>query len=128
MGTWGASGCGPTRCHLGRNRRAGFHMTITSSHRASVVSGTDHSLRDRQSAEIEQLLVTAAEEVDPRRSQLLEQAIILGAPMARTLATRYCRGGVDTDDLVQVAYVGLVKAAHGYAPDQDTDFRSYAIP
>src|ERR1700704_4249380 len=103
MGTWGASGCGPTRCHLGRNRRAGFHMTITSSlsHRASVVSGTDHSLRDRQSAEIEQLLRTAAGEVDPRRSQLLDQAIILGAPMARTLASRYCRRGVDTDHLVQ---------------------------
>jgi RNA polymerase sigma-B factor len=105
-------------------------MTITSSlsHRASVVSETDQSLRDRQSSEIEQLLRTAAEEVDPRRSQLQEQAIILGAPMARTLASRYCRRGVDTDDLVQVAYVGLVKAAHGYAPDSDTDFRSYAIP
>jgi RNA polymerase sigma-B factor len=105
-------------------------MTITSSldHRASVVSGTDQCLRDRQSAEIEQLLRTAAEEVDPRRSQLLEQAIILGAPMARTLASRYYRRGVDTDDLVQVAYVGLVKAAQGYEPDPDTDFRSYAIP
>jgi RNA polymerase sigma-B factor len=105
-------------------------MTITTSlsHRASVVSGTDQSPRDRQSAEIEQLLRAAAGEVDPRRSQLLEQAIILGAPMARTLASRYYRRGVDTDDLVQVAYVGLVKAAHGYAPDPGTDFRSYAIP
>src|SRR4051794_5487397 len=73
VGTWGASGRGPTRCHLGRNRRTGFNMTITTSpsHPASVVSETDQSLRDRQSAEIEQLLRTAAEEVDPRRSQLL---------------------------------------------------------
>ncbi|HEY0473773.1 MAG TPA: sigma-70 family RNA polymerase sigma factor [Kribbella sp.] len=48
--------------------------------------------------------------------------------MARTLASRYQRRGVDSDDLAQVAYVGLVKAAHGYRPGPDTDFRSYAIP
>jgi RNA polymerase sigma-B factor len=48
--------------------------------------------------------------------------------MARTLASRYDGRGVDTEDLVQVAYVGLVKAVHGYQPDPTTDFRSYAIP
>jgi RNA polymerase sigma-B factor len=84
--------------------------------------------RDRQSAEIDDLLRTAAESEEPRRTQLHERAIVLGVPMARTLASRYRYRGVDTDDLIQVANVGLVKAVNGYIPGPDTDFRSYAMP
>jgi RNA polymerase sigma-B factor len=84
--------------------------------------------RDRQAAEIDHLLRNAAESEEPRRTQLQERAIILGVPMARTLASRYRCRGVDTDDLIQVANVGLVKAVNGYVPGPDTDFRSYAMP
>jgi RNA polymerase sigma-B factor len=89
---------------------------------------TPRGLRDRQSAAIDHLLRNAADAEEPRRTQLQERAIILGVPMARTLASRYRRRGVDTDDLVQVANVGLVKAVNGYVPGPDTDFRSYAMP
>jgi RNA polymerase sigma-B factor len=64
----------------------------------------------------------------PRREDLLREAIVQGRAMARSLALRYDGRGVDRDELFQVAYVGLVKAAQGYRPGPDTDFRSYAFP
>ncbi|MDX6283124.1 MAG: polymerase sigma-B factor [Kribbellaceae bacterium] len=74
-------------------------------------------------------LLTEAEGVaDPRRQELLDEVIILNAPVARSLASRYRRKGVDSDDLEQVAYLGLVKAANGYRPDASTAFLSYAVP
>jgi RNA polymerase sigma-B factor len=102
--------------------------TASLSRPTSTLTPAEPTLREQQSAETERLLRTAARETDPRRSELLERAIVQSTPMARTLASRYDGRGVDTDDLVQVAYVGLVKAVHGYRPEPTTDFRSYAIP
>jgi RNA polymerase sigma-B factor len=44
-------------------------------------------------------------------------------------ATRRFRNrGIATEDLEQVAYVGLVKAVRGFDPDRGHDFLSFAIP
>ncbi|TDU83852.1 RNA polymerase sigma-B factor [Kribbella voronezhensis] len=85
-------------------------------------------LRDQQATEVERLLRLAAGAPEYQKARLLEEAILAGLPMARTLAARYCRRGVDTEDVHQVACVGLVKAVRGYRPGDDTDFRSYALP
>jgi len=105
-------------------------MTATAALRQQTASRpeTAGDLRDRLSAEIEHLLRDAAESDEPRRNELHQRAIVLGVPMARTLAWRYRCRGVDLDDLVQVANVGLVKAVKGYLPGPDTDFRWYAMP
>ncbi|ADB33259.1 RNA polymerase, sigma 28 subunit, FliA/WhiG subfamily [Kribbella flavida DSM 17836] len=105
-------------------------MTITAppSRPTSGPAVTQVEHRNQQAAQVERLLRLAAEETGARRTELIEQAVVEGVPMARTLAARYHRRGVDSDDLLQVASVGLVKAAHGYRPGPDTDFRSYAIP
>ena len=76
----------------------------------------------------ETLLRKASGEVGDRREVLLREAIIQGTAMARSLALRYDGHGVEREELFQVAYVGLVKAAQGYQPGPDTDFRSYAFP
>lgn len=47
--------------------------------------------------------------------------------MARSVAGRYWGRGESSEDLTQVAYLGLMKAIHGYDPERG-DFRSYAIP
>lgn len=47
--------------------------------------------------------------------------------MARSVAGRYWGRGESSEDLAQVAYLGLMKAIHGYDPKRG-DFRSYAIP
>jgi RNA polymerase sigma-B factor len=74
------------------------------------------------------LLVEADRVPDPRHQQLLDEVVILNAPVARSIASRYRRKGVDSDDLEQVAYLGLVKAANGYRLDAATAFLAYAVP
>jgi RNA polymerase sigma-B factor len=102
--------------------------TVSRPQFTSARSDREQRLRDRQSAEIGRLLREAAEATEPRRTELHERAIVLGIPLARTLASRYRRRGVDPEDLVQVASVGLVKAVRGYVPGPGRDFRSYAVP
>lgn len=62
------------------------------------------------------------------RHELIDKVVMLNAPVARSIASRYRSKGVDPDDLEQVAYLGLVKAAHGYRPTTDTAFLAYAVP
>jgi RNA polymerase sigma-B factor len=49
-------------------------------------------------------------------------------PLAVRLASRYQRAGEPTDDLVQVAALGLVKAVDRWDPDRGLAFSSYAVP
>ncbi|GAA2830873.1 sigma-70 family RNA polymerase sigma factor [Kribbella solani] len=74
------------------------------------------------------LLCEADEVPDPRHQQCLDEVVLLNAPVARSIASRYRSKGVDADDLEQVAYLGLIKAANGYRVDAATAFLSYAVP
>ncbi|MGW1346748.1 sigma-70 family RNA polymerase sigma factor [Kribbella sp. NPDC002412] len=85
------------------------------------------SLEQRRTM-IEALLRQASTAVGDCREDLLREAVVQGSAMARSLALRYDGRGVEREELFQVAYVGLVKAVHGYRPGPDTDFRSYAFP
>jgi len=76
----------------------------------------------------EGLLREASADSGGRREELLREAIVRSTAMARGLASRYAGRGVEREELFQVAYVGLVKAVHGYRPGPDTEFRLYAIP
>jgi RNA polymerase sigma-B factor len=49
-------------------------------------------------------------------------------PLARRLAMRYQRRPDSLDDLMQVAYLGLVKAVDRFDPERGTRFSSFAIP
>lgn len=84
--------------------------------------------KQRISQTTQDLLTEADQVAEPRRQQLLDEVIILNAPIARSIASRYRRKGVDADDLDQVAYLGLVKAANGYRPDAANAFLAYAVP
>ncbi|MCW2954171.1 MAG: polymerase, sigma 28 subunit, Sig subfamily [Conexibacter sp.] len=55
-------------------------------------------------------------------------AIRRAMPLARRLASRYHRGKEPLDDLVQVAYLGLVKAVDRFDPEYGAGFGSFAIP
>ncbi len=60
--------------------------------------------------------------------RLRERAIELHMPLARRLALRYQRRPDAQDDLMQVAYLGLVKAVDRFDPERGTRFSSFAIP
>ncbi|HWD78246.1 MAG TPA: sigma-70 family RNA polymerase sigma factor [Kribbella sp.] len=81
-----------------------------------------------ESARTEQLLRAAHASRGPRREQLLDEAIVSGMPLARTLAHRYRGRGVDDEDLEQIAIEHLIRAARNYRPTPGSDFRSYAVP
>jgi RNA polymerase sigma-B factor len=57
-----------------------------------------------------------------------ERAIEQHMPLARRLALRYARGGEPLDDLLQVAYLGLVNAIDRFDPARGTRFASFAVP
>ncbi|MFF5079425.1 RNA polymerase sigma factor SigF [Actinoplanes sp. NPDC000266] len=64
----------------------------------------------------------------PARPALRDRAIEAWLPMARHLAQRYSGRGEPTDDLYQVAVVGLIKAVDRFEPERGIDFAGYAIP
>ena len=60
----------------------------------------------------------------PFREALIERHL----PLARRLAYRYRHSIEPMDDLVQVASMGLVKAADRWDPDRGFEFSSFAVP
>ena len=59
---------------------------------------------------------------------LREQLVMSYMPLARTIARRYQSPRVPTEDLVQVATIGLMKAIDRFDPDRGVAFSSYAVP
>ncbi len=75
------------------------------------------------------VLREARETRDPReRKRLCDEVVVAHMKCAHSMAARFRGKGVDYDDLVQVAYLGLVKAAYGCDPDRCADFLQYATP
>jgi RNA polymerase sigma-B factor len=74
---------------------------------------------------VEQLLARYASTGDLRaRERAFEQSM----PLARRLAWRHRRGREPIDDLLQVAYLGLVAAIDRFDPTRGTRFASFAHP
>ena len=66
--------------------------------------------------------------VEPTREGLGSEVFTFNWGVANGVARRYRNRGIDLDDLRQVAYVGLIKAARGFDPTYGRDFLSFAIP
>jgi RNA polymerase sigma-B factor len=62
---------------------------------------------------------------DPRlRAEIVDQH----ARLARSLARRYANRGAELDDLVQVAFWGLLQAIERFDPDHGVRFTAFATP
>jgi RNA polymerase sigma-B factor len=57
-----------------------------------------------------------------------DRLIVDYLPLARALALRYRDRGEPVEDLVQVAYLALVKASRRYCPERGQSFAAYAAP
>src|SRR4051794_29885155 len=96
-------------------------MTVTNVE-PSTLSETDSSATDLLDA------MAATPVGDRSRAALRDRAIEAWLPLARHLAHRYSGRGEPTDDLVQTATVGLIKAVDKFDPERGVDFAGYAIP
>ncbi len=94
---------------------------------ASPSSLTDHTL-DATTGEM--LLVRLAEldEQDPKHEDVRQEAICAFLPLAERLARRFRHRGVDSDDLVQVATIGLIQAVDRFDPNRGSAFVHFAVP
>jgi RNA polymerase sigma-B factor len=65
---------------------------------------------------------------ETERQALLEHVVRLNMPVAQAVTRRYRQRGVADEDLEQVAYLALIKAARGFDALRHTEFLSYAVP
>jgi RNA polymerase sigma-B factor len=90
----------------------------------------------RAAEELGQCLAGAAVEADPARLRELtererrarEELVLANVSVATGIASRYRGSREPMEELVQTAYVGLVKAANGFVPERGRDFLAYAVP
>ncbi|MCB0896136.1 MAG: SigB/SigF/SigG family RNA polymerase sigma factor [Nocardioides sp.] len=66
--------------------------------------------------------------VNGERREIECRIVEINMTVATDCARRYRGRGVSTDDLDQVAYLGLVKAVRGFDPARGHDFLSFAVP
>src|SRR4051812_19863113 len=65
---------------------------------------------------------------DERDPTVREELVRRYLPFARSLALRYAGGGEPSDDLVQVASVGLIAAIDRLDPTRGVPFAAFAAP
>ncbi len=75
--------------------------------------------------EIETLLARYAVSRDPA---LREAIIVRNLGLVTQLARRLARSGDQLDDLIQVGFIGLIKAIDRFEPARGVRFTTYAIP
>jgi RNA polymerase sigma-B factor len=77
----------------------------------------------------EELLAEMAGEATPdsQRERLRERIVEMHRSLAMEIARRYRYRGEPLEDLLQAAYVGLMKAINGFDPGLGHAFRGYAV-
>lgn len=95
---------------------------------SSVDSPAECSRRERQALTDSMLLEVTHCKIAAQRRGLQQDVMLLNLGLADSIAARYLGRGVERDDLVQVARVGLLKAVLGYRADTGSGFAAYASP
>ncbi|MCO8277633.1 SigB/SigF/SigG family RNA polymerase sigma factor [Actinoplanes sp. TRM 88003] len=102
-------------------------MTVVASPTPSTVKTVDEPTTTDQAGE----LITALAALPaghPSRPAVRDRAIEAWMPLARHLANRYTGRGEPSDDLFQVALVGLIKSVDRFDADRGVEFAGFAIP
>lgn len=103
--------------------------TPTTTQADLATAGHNDSEPGSRSEQTADLLRRVADEERPEeRRYLREQVVLLNMGVARSVARRYRSKGIPSEDLDQVAYVALVRAAEKFDPSLEKDFLTYAIP
>ena len=65
---------------------------------------------------------------DRARRPILHEIVLINASVARSIAHRYARRGIELDDLEQTAYLALVRAVSRFDATRGHDFLAFAVP
>jgi RNA polymerase sigma-B factor len=103
-------------------------MTTTSAQKSLTWASAPLDEADADSATEFVNAMAATPVGHPSRRLLRNRAIEAWLPLARRLAKRYAGRGEPTDDLVQTATIGLIKAIDRFDPGFGVDFAAFAIP
>jgi RNA polymerase sigma-B factor len=87
----------------------------------------DRVARDELSGRTRELLIEAETAGPIRRQQILDEVVTSHLWLAEKLARRFRHRGEDEEDLIQVAYTGLVEACLRFDPHQGS-FVGFAEP
>jgi RNA polymerase sigma-B factor len=99
--------------------KKGVKMAIATSPRESTVPPALSEM------DANELTVRWQRDGDSRARDFLVEKF---SPLARSLARRYGRSSVPSDDLTQIAYLGLVKAIDRFDPERGGSFQAFAVP
>jgi RNA polymerase sigma-B factor len=91
---------------------------------ATVSSGLSREMRSTLTRD----LLAQLSDPDCSRREIEDEVIRINLGVALQMARRYEGRGIESDDLRQVASLGLVKAVRAYDPARATDFLSFAVP
>ena len=87
------------------------------------------SVPDERQRLTDEWLHVAASTTDPsERHAARAQVVLANLGVARSIAAQFRDRGIPREDLEQVAYVGLVAAAHRFQARDEGDFLSFAVP
>jgi RNA polymerase sigma-B factor len=104
-------------------------MSTSTGARHALSRPTEGPLTRAERIERTARLLEQAQTAKPNeRRRLLDEVVVLNMPVARSVAHRFRSKGIAEDDLDQVAYMALVRAAHQFDPRFERDFLSYAVP
>jgi RNA polymerase sigma-B factor len=97
-----------------------------------VETGKELERQRRTAAAVEELALCLqdpdADGAGERERRAREELVLANTGVAESVALRYRNRGEPMEELTQTAYLGLVKAAQGFAPDRAVDFLAYAVP
>ena len=103
--------------------------TSTAEHGIPSPRTPSVSARTRRVRTTDRLLRRARDVDDEQeRSRLVDEVVVLNMPVARSIAQGFRNKGLGDEDLEQVAYMALTRAAHSFDASRGQDFLAYAVP
>jgi RNA polymerase sigma-B factor len=104
-------------------------MSSTNTQRPQRPQRPSHHQRAERASRTADLLDRAARGTQQaRRKGLIREVVEANMGVADAIASHYRRRGIPDEDLQQVAYLALTKAAWKFDADAGHDFLSYAVP
>src|ERR1700712_2502487 len=82
--------------------------------------------RSARTDELVELLISCSDQDEDER--LRQDLISVNMPVARSIAGRYRSRGIASEDLDQIAYLALTKAARRFDPRAGHAFLSFCVP